>query len=335
VDARPSLGDDGLIALSRRGDQENRMRRSLFLGFVFVTLMGCGGEDSGPETPGSSDFAPAPGPGEIQIRTPVLPEVKPGEDKTFCTYLEGVSDKTIDVTKYLGFQPKTGHHTVLYAVDGGVAPGTHECTDNDMLTARYIAGGGSDATTPSVVVPDGVVFRIPKGTQYMILSHWINVTSEPVRGQAAFNLKVVDPSPDAVVAGMFSDATTQIDLKPGLGSARAECVMQQPMQFFTLGGHAHEWGTRVQISVEPQGGTPEMIYDVAWSKDKVLNTLLLQYKPEAPLKLAAGDKLIVDCTYNNIDKPEIVFPTEMCVAFGYFFPAEREIDCVDGVWPTP
>jgi len=28
------------------------------------------------------------------------------------------------------------------------------------------------------------------------------------------------------------------------------------------------------------------------------------------------------------------FPTEMCVSFGYFFPAVEEIDCTDGQWPT-
>ena len=47
----------------------------------------------------------------------------------------------------------------------------------------------------------------------------------------------------------------------------------------------------------------------------------------------AGDTFTVDCTYLNTTGGAISFPKEMCVGYGYYFPATAEIDCVDGAWP--
>ena len=31
----------------------------------------------------------------------------------------------------------------------------------------------------------------------------------------------------------------------------------------------------------------------------------------------------------------LVFPTEMCVGIGFYFPGRGQINCVDGTWPAP
>jgi hypothetical protein len=64
------------------------------------------------------------------------------------------------------------------------------------------------------------------------------------------------------------------------------------------------------------------------------NTPLVKFTNDAPYTFAAGDTYGVDCTYENSTGAPIPFPSEMCVAYGYYFPATQEIDCVDGHWPT-
>jgi len=53
----------------------------------------------------------------------------------------------------------------------------------------------------------------------------------------------------------------------------------------------------------------------------------------APMTVRAGETLAVDCAFSNPGSDDLGFPTEMCNGFGFYFPAERQIDCVDGVWP--
>jgi hypothetical protein len=69
------------------------------------------------------------------------------------------------------------------------------------------------------------------------------------------------------------------------------------------------------------------------SKESTCNPIVATYTVEQPLTIPAGDVLEVECEYfNDTDQP-LRFPSEMCVAWSYQFPADHEIDCVDGTWP--
>jgi hypothetical protein len=239
----------------------------------------------------------------------------------------------VDIVTYLGSQAKGGHHTILYGVSAKQAPGTHECTEGDMFHVHYVGGGGTDATIAASKIPPGLAFRIPEGQQLMLLSHWINAGTQTVQAQAAYTLTVQDPSPGITPADLFTVVTTGFKLPPGHGTAHTECVMKQDMQFFVVGGHAHEYATQVTVSVAPNGQKDaQKVYDQVWGPQLIFDTPLEQFTKNAPLTFHAGDTVNVDCVYENTTGAPISFPTEMCVGFGYFFPATNEIDCVDGQW---
>lgn len=310
--------------------------RNLIL--VPILLAGCGDPDVMPSAP--SPFIPgfsptAPGPGQIQVLTAPLPEIPAGKDITYCTYLDFSTEKELDVTSYLGFQSKAGHHSILYANTHARTPNTHECNDDDMYNVHYIGGGGTDATVSADKIPKGIVFRIPAHAQLMMVSHWINASTESVIGQAAYNITVQNPSTDVDPGDLFTVVKTDFELPPGPGATRAECVLQQDFKFFMIGGHAHEHAVHIKLGVTPMGGTPSTIYDVKWTKDLVFNTPLNQYEKATAFQMHKGDLFTVDCEYSNETGAPIKFPKEMCVGYGYFFPATQEIDCVDGAWPQP
>ena len=288
-------------------------------------------------SPSGPDFIkgfnpPKPGPHEVQFVIPPIKAIPPGADVTYCTYLDYKAPKDLDITNYVGYQSElAGHHILLYAVSNSQAANTHICNEDDMINARYLAGGGKES--PPAVLPEGIVLRIPANTQLMIQSHWINSSDSPVDGQAAFNVDVEDADPSHVLADLFTVPGTMFDLKPGDGEAQVSCTVQQDMNFFLMGGHEHEWGTHVSMTVTPAGGgTPNMIYDTPWQPSYQSNPPRNQYTKDQPFTLHQGDTLSVDCKYYNDTGSDIVFPREMCVGWGYYFPATREIDCTDGNW---
>jgi hypothetical protein len=204
-----------------------------------------------------------------------------------------------------------------------------------MYNVHYIGGGGTDATIADSMIPDGIAFRIPQGAQVMMLSHWINATAKDVPAQAAYNIGVQDPKPGVDPGDLFTVVTTNFTLPVGDDQkAHTECVVKQDFKFFMIGGHAHEWATHISITHFPvSGAESKVIYDTPWRKDLIFDTPLNMYSKAAPYEMKAGDKFSVDCTYNNTTTSPISFPTEMCVGYGYYFPATAEIDCVDGNFP--
>jgi hypothetical protein len=263
----------------------------------------------------------------LELATPLLEDIEAGTDVMLCTYLDYRAAEEVDLVEVHGFQTEFGHHALLFGVRSDQPAGTHPCTEADMVNVRYLAGhGGEGAST--LPVSDGVAFRLRKGEQVMIQTHWINTGDGPTSGSASFRVTVAPPSPDRAPADLFTVVSTQLDIAPGEGTARAECVLPRDLSLVMLGGHAHERGRRVTITHRD-----EMLYDEPWSEHSVFDPELLQWDATAPLQLRAGDRIRVDCVYENETGAPLGFPAEMCALFGYWFPADREIDCVDGSWP--
>ena len=269
----------------------------------------------------------------LELETPEL-DVAAGADVTYCTYVDNEVAEDQDIISFEGLQTELGHHTILYGVRSRQPPGTHLCTEADMINVRYLAAGGSE--TGSYQVQEGIAFRLRAGQQLMIQSHFINTGDQDTTGRSWFRVETAPPDSSRQPADLFTVVTTDIEVPAhAAGRASAECPIASDLTLIALGGHAHEWGRRVSIGRTPAaaGASLEMLYDQEWNKDRVFDPVINQYAADQPLRLAPGDRLRVDCEYENDSNEDLAFPAEMCVAFAFYFPADREIDCVDGVWP--
>jgi len=277
--------------------------------------------------PGAADS------GTFELSTPDL-EVPVGADITYCTYVDAEVSEDLDILAFQGQQSQFGHHTILYGARARQPPGTHVCSEADMINVRYLAAGGSE--TGSYQVQEGIAFRLRAGQQLMIQSHFINTGDQDTTGRSWFRVETAPPDSSRQPADLFTVVTTEIEVPAhSAGRASAECPIPSDLTLIALGGHAHEWGRRVSIGRTPAaaGTSPEMLYDQEWNRDRVFDPVINQYAADQPLRLAPGDRLRVDCEYENDTEEALAFPAEMCVAFAFYFPADREIDCVDGVWP--
>jgi hypothetical protein len=297
-----------------------------------VVAVGCA-SDPAPDPYMPGFHVDPPGPGQIQVHTEIMKDIQPGQDITFCTYLDYKTSKLMDVVGYKGFQSLPGgHHNILYAANHAQAPGTHECTEDDMTNVHYLGGGGTDGAIKADDLPPGIVFRVQPATQLMIVSHFINSSDDVIDGQTAYNVTVEDPKPESSPADLFTIVNTMMQVTPGTSTTHTECTLAQDMQLFMLGPHAHEHATHTTLT-KVSGGTTSTIQDIPWSGDLIFNTPLVKFTKDAPFTFSAGDKFAIDCTFDNTTGSTIPFPSEMCIAYGYFFPADAEIDCVDTHWP--
>jgi hypothetical protein len=296
-----------------------------------LLLAGCAADNNSPFIDGFDP--PAPKSDEIQIVAPAARNIQPGEDITLCAYIDDRVATDTDIVAYHGYQSIVGgHHVILYSVHQQQAANVHECTEDDMINVRYLAGSGADS--PPAELPENVVFRIPGNTQLMVQTHWINATDQPIDGQGAFNLKVTAPKPEHQTAQLFTVVNTLFEVPVGNGhKAATECTVNQAMNVFTMGAHMHEWGTHASITHTPANSTGNMIYDHGWTAEDVFDPPRNNYPTSAPLRLAVGDKIKVDCTYNNTTGAALPFPSEMCVAWHYAYPLTEELNCTDGNWP--
>lgn len=272
--------------------------------------------------PGAADS------GTFELSTPDL-EVPVGADITYCTYVDAEVSEDLDILAFQGQQSQFGHHTILYGARARQPPGTHVCSEADMINVRYLAAGGSEAG--AFTVPDGISFRLRAGQQLMIQSHFINTGDRDVTGRSWYTIDTAPPDPSRQVADLFNVVTTHLEVAAhAAGHATAECTIGQDLSLIALGGHAHEWGRHISIA---RGNGADMLYDQPWTAERMFNPVIQRYEVDSPLRLAAGDRLQVDCDYQNDSEEPLSFPREMCVSFAFYFPADREIDCVDGHWP--
>jgi hypothetical protein len=303
-----------------------------------LVAIGCGSHET---APASDDVAfiegfhpPAAEPNEVRLVAPLVTEIPASGDLTWCTYIANPFEREVDVVQSRGFQSKFGHHAILMEVVGaeGRLGESHECTDSDMTNARFLAGG-SDAAA-QFKIPDGVAFRIKKQSVLMIQTHWINTSQTPTVGQTVFNIGVKDPDGTRQSAQLFAAYTANVALPPrGPAHAKTECTIKQDMSLFALGGHAHEWGTHVRLTVD-RDGKNETLYDHDWQPHYQADPPLNYFETKAPLRFKAGDVLHVECDYQNVTDAEIRFPREMCVGMGFYFPGTADIQCGDGHWST-
>lgn len=304
-----------------------------------------GGDPDGGTPDANADLLPGfappdPGAGEIRWLSPIVRGLAPGSDTTLCSYLplDVALPATSDIVAAHGYQSAAGsHHALLLLASRNRPVDTHVCTDDDMTNTRFLAGaGGGDAGGGTLDIPPGLAFRVDAGRQIMIQTHWINATDHPIDGQAAFVVKVQPPSTSVQPAQLLNWGTSTIDVPPNSdGHAHAECPVAHDLQIFTIGGHAHEWGTHVSLAVRDSGAsTGTTFYDHAWMPYYTFDPPRLRYDVTTPMVVKAGQVLTADCDYHNTTASDLGFPKEMCVGFAFFFPGDTEIDCFDGVWPS-
>jgi len=260
-------------------------------------------------------------------------EVEPGTSTDWAQWVGGPLDQDYDVIAIRGRQWAGGHHALMYATTEAQEPGyTRRWADADQLTTRLMGGvggeGGANAT-----LPEGVVFRVKKGSYLVVQTHYLNTDVEPITARSVLDVKLEPVDESRLVASIMSNTDLAVELVPGEDTTMdVNCEVQSDLSFIQISNHMHEYGVSTFTEViEPSGERWMVKDDDRWSYEWALNPNFGHFPVDDPLIVPAGSTLHTQCTWHNTTSEEITFPTEMCVFFGFIL-GDADITCSAGTW---
>ncbi|MGZ3422513.1 MAG: hypothetical protein ACXVEF_25550 [Polyangiales bacterium] len=263
-------------------------------------------------------------------------EFEVGVGDTFeCFYTDAHTPaRDLGITGALGRQGAGGHHITVYYTDIENPVGHHPCKEDEMVQWRQVAGADQlDATgssgEPQFQMPDGYAYKMPAGKQILLQVHYVNATGKPMKVSSEVTVKLVDPSSVKTWINHYQSSfeAFTIPAKKDLTSS-STCVVKDDISAFLLTGHMHEWGKHYKLErVDETGASLETIYEKDWEASFSSHPPTLRWSTDAPYKIAKGTLLRQTCTWQNDTDADIIFPKEMCVFFGFYFPDKGEIEC--------
>jgi hypothetical protein len=317
-----------------------------FVSCVSLLLFACGstdpapgsGQEPPPSTPPSGQFAPPPpAAGYTRIVAPMVSAVAPGADVMFCQYIQGPLDHDVDILDVQGYQSNFGHHAVAFASTAPNPVGsTSLCTDADNTSLGGFLGGVGGEGGGGVKLPEGVAFRLPKGTSILVNAHFLNTGTKTVDGQSVLDFKFAEVTPSRKVASLFTNVSMGFKIPPNAtAQATADCTLPRDFDFLFFHNHMHDFGaSAVTNVVRKQTSAVDLVHrDDTWTYEMQFKAEMTSWGLDRPFRVAAGDTLHTECNWANTTAEGVGYPREMCVGVGYFLSEGSSAPaCVNGQW---
>ncbi|MEJ7731992.1 MAG: hypothetical protein WKG00_22630 [Polyangiaceae bacterium] len=316
------------------------------LSCVALALAGCGSDDGAADPdgsgPGTGSGDPGAGPGGsgsgsgsgagpatagFDIDSPPI-TIGSGEEKTYCYFTTVDIAEDAGVKRWSSTMTSGSHHLIVYFTeDAQEADGT--ITEN----CDAIGGGGLNfpiwtysAQSPEAqnVMPDGVGMTVKSKQHLFVQMHYLNTTADPIEASVHVRADTYDKGESYTPAAAYITFNTQIELPPhGAGSAEGSCNVPSDVSFFTLSTHAHRRATKTWV----QDGSKTVFESEDWEHPGAVDWTAAPH-------YSFGNQLTYHCDYqNDLDKPvntgNSAETDEMCMAVGYFFPADKPIFCIN------
>lgn len=253
----------------------------------------------------------------------VMPDtvVPPGTERMTCWSPDWTPDRDYLVTSFESLQGTFGHHMVaMVSAIPRKAGTTFDCTDIESMASLrpLVLPDRSDRN----LLPEGFAVRLPAGSRIVIQSHYINASLHEiaVADVARFHFAPAGSSP--VEASYFILNSTGMDVPPHApGSVTVTCTPPQRIQALLWFGHMHGFGKRIQLT-RTRASSRDVLYDVAdWNLEYRDVAPVVFYSQAEPLVMEPTDTLSLTCEYENPTDARLRFPTEMCTAISYYYPA--------------
>jgi hypothetical protein len=322
-------------------------RMSGFVSCTALLMLACGSDpDSALKTPPSGQepppsggaFAPPPpAAGYTRIVAPVVKDVAAGVDLMVCQYIQAPLDRDIDILDVQGYQSDFGHHAVAFASTATTPVGTTTpCTEEENVAQGSFLGGVGGEGGGGVKLPEGVAFRLPKGSSILLNTHFLNTSAKSIDGHSVLDFKFAEATPGRKVASLFSNVNMDFKIAAkSAGHATADCTLPRHIDFLIFHNHMHDYGTHAITNVvRKQSPTAELVHrDDTWTYEMQFRAVVTDWPLAKPFRVAAGDTLHTECNWANTTADVLAFPREMCVGVGYFLSEGASAPvCINGQW---
>lgn len=295
--------------------------RAFITAAVIAAAFGCGGGDDDGAGYTITDEMLSFETGDYQVAT---------GDAFECFYTEVITDRELAVRGAAGEQQAGGHHITIYYTELVKDPQHHPCETAEMADWRMIGGGGdeAEAAVAKLRMPEGLAIRVPAGAQIVLQAHYINL-GEPFTANDSASLELI---PTESVEGyvnqfVFNDVGFSVPPHEEFESV-STCTAPADVDLIRLLGHMHEWGTYYKLErLDGDDAPVETIIEKEWDPVFTSDPEILTFEPSEPKRIASGTRLRQTCRWFNDTADPILFPREMCLAYGLYFPDDGEVFC--------
>jgi hypothetical protein len=222
-------------------------------------------------------------------------------------------------------EPPGTHHTTLSLGPPNAPDGIEACEGGAGLTsARGLWASG--VNSGPFQLPDGVAMVARAGEQLLLTLHLFNATRQTLAGRSGVAVQRRLASEMVYEAEGTLMGPVAIALPPGKTTRIVGgCTFAQSGTVFGFIPHMHRLGRHMLVAVERAGQPDQVLYDGAYSFEEQSFVAI----PE--VRLDAGNRLRVECTYDNHTKEEVGFGEstldEMCFAATAHYPPSAQIVC--------
>jgi hypothetical protein len=251
-------------------------------------------------------------------------ELAGGEEGYRCARLTATED--LYIKEFQPIAPVGTHHTLLSLNEEPTGPdGIEECGPNDNGHVTLLGSGvGEDYSAGPL--PEGVAYKIPKGSQVNLNLHLFNLQDGALKGLSGVKIRTTTVDKVKELAQVTLAGPVQLSIPMGESTSKGTCTLMSDATIFAVSPHMHQLGTHLKAVAKPAKGEPVTLFDGAYDFNEQR-----QY-PAEMLKLSAGDTVDVECTYKNTTDQTVMFGNssleEMCFVGLYRFPlAEGNLVC--------
>lgn len=313
-----------------------------------ASLLGaCGGASNpvGDDTSGTPDATqelagdlPVPTQG-FQIVSPFI-DVPRGVEVTKCFHTHLPVSAEVGVKTWESQMTPGSHHAILYFVGAAqAADGT--VTDGGCGVGNIGGSGGIPVWTYStqtahqaMEMPAGIGMTVPANQAVNLEMHYLNTTDETLHVRVTVNGETFAPGATYTKAAAYVTYNTQISIPagtpaaPGTGHAEGTCAVPAGAKFFTLSTHAHKQAVHTQVLDGAAADSPMVFQSDDWEHPGAMSW------NDDPNFTFTSDNLHYECDYENptsrtIQTGNSAQTDEMCMAVGYYFPADGPSICLD------
>jgi hypothetical protein len=296
-----------------------------------LVLVGCGSASDAPvlaaggssALPGGGGSAQTPGAGgastgaEFRSLIEIDWSLPPATEKYICGWVTVSEDMYIDA--FAPENPRGTHHTGLTVADDHTHPdGVEEC---DITTLGRILIFGAGLGTQVSYNPKGVAALIPAGTQLLLNLHLFNTTDVPMTGRSGTRGRLVDRATVEQVSEGVAAGPILLLVPPGRSTQRGTCTFEHDATMFRITPHMHQTGVHMRVVAHSSTRGDVTVHDAPFQFDTQLTY------PLDMIPMRAGDKLDVECTYENATGRTLSFgessTDEMCLAGIQRFPRQN------------
>jgi len=280
--------------------------------------------DSGTATPdlsgSSADLAEPPLPPHTRLIHLISSDysIPPGTEGYQCQRI--TADRDLYILKITPVSPLGVHHEVL-AIDPSNGPdGVSRCGALETTWRPLFASG---VGSPSLVMPEGVALKVPKGSKLVLDLHLFNARpTGDLNGTAAVDVVAAETDEGYQLATVPFIGPVNFTIKAP-GNVSGSCTLSNDTSFFAVFPHMHTTGKHIKISAG-RTGSETVVWDDDYTFEEQRFGAFPDWKGPKAVALKKGDKISVTCSYDAAGfgkKFGDSTTDEMCFAISYVTPA--------------